>query len=77
MEKDKTRGYGSYRIGNKAIGITKIPDRKSFALYVQDGNVVYPIAYMREDRADKLWAYMRKFIGREDWQEINADRQEL
>jgi hypothetical protein len=58
--------YGSYRIGNKAIGITKFPDRKQPALFVQEKTVIYPIAYMKEEKAEMLWKWLRKFVGREE-----------
>lgn len=58
--------YGSYRIGNRILGITQFPDRKQPALFIQKGNVVYPLAYMKKDNAIILWEWLRKFVGRED-----------
>lgn len=58
--------YGSYRIGDRAIGITHFHDRKQPALFVQEKNVIYPIAYMKEEKAEMLWKWLRKFVGREE-----------
>lgn len=49
--------WGELERGDLAVGITRYPWRKSIAVTVRRGSVVYTAAYCRsEEEADRLWA---------------------
>ncbi|MET0415814.1 MAG: hypothetical protein ABW022_07315 [Actinoplanes sp.] len=49
-------GWGELQRGDLAVGVTRHPMRKSIAVTVQRGSVMYTAAYCRnEEEADRLW----------------------
>ena len=55
--------YGGFKLGDTSIGITHLPDRKRPCLYIQEGGVLYPVAYFtREDFAEKFWEELKRFV---------------
>ena len=58
--------YGGIRYGDTAIGVTQLPDRKNPCLYCQEGSVLYPLAYFKnEECADKFWEQLQRMVYRQ------------
>lgn len=61
----KDNEYGGYRIGQTAIGITHLPNRKRPVLYVQKGARLFPVAYFNNElAAQEFWKEFERFIER-------------
>lgn len=59
-------GWGELERGDLAVGVTRTDFRKSVAVTVRRGSVVYVAAYCRnEDEADRLWAALCELAGAE------------
>lgn len=63
-------GWGELQRGDLAVGVTKRPLRKSVAVTVRRGSVVYVPAYCRnEEEADRLWAALIELTNAKDERE--------
>lgn len=55
---------------NKSLGVGRLPNRKSLAMYVIDGSVISPLAYFKSDEdgeeAADLIKQIALSIGREE-----------
>jgi hypothetical protein len=56
--------WGEVSTGDLSVGVMQHPERKSPAVIVHRGSVVYTVAYCRSaEEADRLWAALIEITG--------------